>query len=101
MHYLFFLFLMIRRPTRSTRPSTLFPYTTLFRSDAVIGAATADVPGHGRLDLRVIRGRVAFQQGSGAHDLAALAVATLGHRLVQPGLLHHPADGVEIGRAHV
>src|SRR3546814_5345169 len=26
-------FLMIRRPPRSTRTDTLFPYTTLFRSD--------------------------------------------------------------------
>src|SRR3546814_11398720 len=40
MHYLFFsytlvftlLFLMIRRPPRSTRTDTLLPYTTLFRS---------------------------------------------------------------------
>src|SRR3546814_7168051 len=33
---LFFFFLMIRRPPRSTRTDTLFPYTTLFRShDAV------------------------------------------------------------------
>src|SRR3546814_10308074 len=32
--FLFFLFffLMIRRPPRSTRTDTLFPYTTLFRS---------------------------------------------------------------------
>src|SRR3546814_3076914 len=33
--YLFcyaFFFLMIRRPPRSTRTDTLFPYTTLFRS---------------------------------------------------------------------
>src|SRR3546814_10824776 len=29
--YIFF-FLMIRRPPRSTRTDTLFPYTTLFRS---------------------------------------------------------------------
>src|SRR3546814_2184909 len=29
---LFFFFLMIRRPPRSTRTDTLFPYTTLFRS---------------------------------------------------------------------
>src|SRR3546814_6155698 len=28
----FFYFLMIRRPPRSTRTDTLFPYTTLFRS---------------------------------------------------------------------
>src|SRR3546814_18359018 len=30
----FFFFLMIRRPPRSTRTDTLFPYTTLFRSHA-------------------------------------------------------------------
>src|SRR3546814_14085873 len=28
---------MIRRPPRSTRPYTLFPYTTLFRSDPATG----------------------------------------------------------------
>src|SRR3546814_5992202 len=32
--YLVFFFLMIRRPPRSTRTDTLFPYTTLFRSEA-------------------------------------------------------------------
>src|SRR3546814_8240792 len=33
MHCFFILFfLMIRRPPRSTRTDTLFPYTTLFRS---------------------------------------------------------------------
>src|SRR3546814_11235856 len=31
LHFIFF-FLMIRRPPRSTRTDTLFPYTTLFRS---------------------------------------------------------------------
>src|SRR3546814_6903590 len=31
---LFLFFLMIRRPPRSTRTDTLFPYTTLFRSSA-------------------------------------------------------------------
>src|SRR3546814_19297861 len=30
--YIYFFFLMIRRPPRSTRTDTLFPYTTLFRS---------------------------------------------------------------------
>src|SRR3546814_980924 len=34
---------MIRRPTRSTRTDTLFPYTTLFRShDAAIFVANVD-----------------------------------------------------------
>src|SRR3546814_3821020 len=31
--FFLFFFLMIRRPPRSTRTDTLFPYTTLFRSD--------------------------------------------------------------------
>src|SRR3546814_2906666 len=30
---------MIRRPPRSTRTDTLFPYTTLFRSDGAVEAA--------------------------------------------------------------
>src|SRR3546814_20382214 len=30
--YMIFFFFMIRRPPRSTRTDTLFPYTTLFRS---------------------------------------------------------------------
>src|SRR3546814_14025360 len=30
-------FLMIRRPPRSTRTDTLFPYTTLFRSKLILG----------------------------------------------------------------
>src|SRR3546814_12171172 len=32
----FFFFLMIRRPPRSTRTDTLFPYTTLFRSGRLV-----------------------------------------------------------------
>src|SRR3546814_19029603 len=31
--FCYLCFLMIRRPPRSTRTDTLFPYTTLFRSD--------------------------------------------------------------------
>src|SRR3546814_20083836 len=34
-----FFFLMIRRPPRSTRTDTLFPYTTLFRSRELCYAA--------------------------------------------------------------
>src|SRR3546814_8021108 len=33
----YFFFLMIRRPPRSTRTDTLFPYTTLFRSNSDCG----------------------------------------------------------------
>src|SRR3546814_943865 len=46
---------MIRRPPRSTRTDTLFPYTTLFRSPALL-VAVAD---HA-VELRVLPGGVAF-----------------------------------------
>src|SRR3546814_16190668 len=37
MFIVVFFFLMIRRPPRSTRTDTLFPYTTLFRSLEKLG----------------------------------------------------------------
>src|SRR3546814_16908993 len=40
--FLLFFFLMIRRPPRSTRTDTLFPYTTLFRSGPHVGAVFLD-----------------------------------------------------------
>src|SRR3546814_21020671 len=46
-YFLLLFFLMIRRPPRSTRPDTLFPYTTLFRSRhprlALLGDLALDV----------------------------------------------------------
>src|SRR3546814_15546712 len=42
LFYCFCFFLMIRRPPRSTRTDTLFPYTTLFRS-VVTGYFLSDV----------------------------------------------------------
>src|SRR3546814_9378884 len=33
---------MIRRPPRSTRTDTLFPYTTLFRSECTLSPGAAD-----------------------------------------------------------
>src|SRR3546814_14762061 len=51
--YLFFL--MIRRPPRSTRTDTLFPYTTLFRSARPAPAG----PRHPGCGLQLVRGRQA------------------------------------------
>src|SRR3546814_2932510 len=48
---LFFFFLMIRRPPRSTRTDTLFPYTTLFRS---VVADVHRVDLLARVDLRAL-----------------------------------------------
>src|SRR3546814_17577639 len=51
---LFFFFLMIRRPPRSTRTDTLFPYTTLFRSTRFEAALNADGRrGHFVAELRL------------------------------------------------
>src|SRR3546814_6192068 len=44
-----FFFLMIRRPPRSTRTDTLFPYTTLFRSRSRRNGAVTDFA-HIRID---------------------------------------------------
>src|SRR3546814_15681270 len=51
--FILLFFLMIRRPPRSTRTDTLFPYTTLFRSNAPVeefqsylyGVPTSPAPG--------------------------------------------------------
>src|SRR3546814_2024478 len=46
--YVLLFFLMIRRPPRSTRTDTLFPYTTLFRS-VIFGSQEAmDLSGRKR-----------------------------------------------------
>src|SRR3546814_14368823 len=45
------LFLMILRQPRSTRPDTLYPYPTLFRSNrelVALGLAWANMEGHGK-----------------------------------------------------
>src|SRR3546814_15095450 len=46
-----FFFLMIRRPPRSTRTDTLFPYTTLFRSAALVPQRFDDVAAHRACDV--------------------------------------------------
>src|SRR3546814_13140553 len=51
----FFFFLMIRRQPRSTRTDTLFPYTTLFRSEVqnFVGIAPNQILG--KCETRIIR----------------------------------------------
>src|SRR3546814_7636801 len=45
-----FFFLMIRRPPRSTRTDTRFPYTTLFRSPAKVHIDESTVTDRAKLD---------------------------------------------------
>src|SRR3546814_10948060 len=72
---------MIRRPPRSTRTDTLFPYTTLFRScGAVEARGVAERPGGG---AGVARGR-AVPPGRGA--------------VVAGGVAAHPGGGAILAR---
>src|SRR3546814_5160102 len=52
---------MIRRPPRSTRTDTLFPYTTLFRSPQLERAALADAAA-GRIKIDIGRHQRRDQQ---------------------------------------
>src|SRR3546814_20022801 len=76
----FFFFLMIRRPPRSTRTDTLFPYTTLFRSE-------------GGDELEVLE----LQDDVGAEHLAQrlrpLARRALDHPVDPLGGCTHVVDG--------
>src|SRR3546814_15414392 len=68
VYNMFLFFLMIRRPPRSTRTDTLFPYTTLFRSrigrqvergdmPCKIGVAYLNVACQQKTDHRYSKGR--------------------------------------------
>src|SRR3546814_10987895 len=85
-----FFFLMIRRPPRSTRTDTLFPYTTLFRSVGHhawrgfgrLGAGSqSGSPGHGAIPVRAGAGEghpedeQAEHGGATGHQPAAERVA--------------------------
>src|SRR3546814_7621440 len=68
---------MIRRPPRSTRTDTLFPYTTLFRSTGPRALpADRDQPAH-------LHGRVAHRAAPGAEG-AGTGHARRGHRARHP-----------------
>src|SRR3546814_14735691 len=71
----FFFFLMIRRPPRSTRTDTLFPYTTLFRSQ--IGTLTETLETVG-MATRAAYSSVMSHRSGETEDvtIADLAVAT-------------------------
>src|SRR3546814_3403172 len=78
---------MSRRPPRSTRTDTLFPYTTLFRSPWRLA--------HMRRDVRQIvvmryacRGAWMPAQGSVMTELTFLARTDIGAEMVASSILH-------------
>src|SRR3546814_13918550 len=83
---LYFFFLMIRRPPRSTRTDTLFPYTTLFRSVETVAFAVVVNSAHGLAALATtgVPERQMLDTPAGPSDLPGTT-----------GLYQ------EIGRAHV
>src|SRR3546814_10577991 len=66
--FILVFFLMIRRPPRSTRTDTLFPYTTLFRSNPARAKSAGARPNSGTDICRRERKRCARQTGRPARS---------------------------------
>src|SRR3546814_16467434 len=81
----FFFFLMTRRPPRSTRTDTLFPYTTLFRSLELRDAALIGGVGHD------IGGDIGVEPGAGAQRHVPVRIAQIAHVEHQIGVARQPA----------
>src|SRR3546814_13080901 len=83
---------MIRRPPRSTRTDTLFPYTTLFRSilRRAPRRAHAEARGAGFLRLPGLRQHVV-----GAHQLLRLDPGVVALRLRAVGAVLGAAAGLD------
>src|SRR3546814_9742912 len=82
---------MIRRPPRSTRPDTLFPYTTLFRSVELIVFV-----GNRRLPARVEESMLDFLDTRARHhevDVAEQAAPRRGQLRHQIGRAFQQHDG--------
>src|SRR3546814_13384951 len=87
---------MIWQPPRSTRTDTLFPYTTLFRSDlqrAVDDRQQVDVAAVQRVAQRFQRHAVALRD---AGDEIMVPLQRIGREISDPQCI---ARGCEIGRA--
>src|SRR3546814_10123386 len=75
---------MIRPPPRSTRTDTLFPYTTLFRSEPLVAheaGPAGDLEGHDDAVAHRHPGEVAAHRLHDAHRLVAQDVAGAHERL--------------------
>src|SRR3546814_10673671 len=87
---------MIRRPPRSTRTDTLFPYTTLFRSDVVRDRLELGVLGAvDEVGLVLALHRLVGRDRDDAEVVDLVELAGLGHRRTgHPGELLVQAEVV-------
>src|SRR3546814_15364512 len=95
--FFYFFFLMIRRPPRSTRTDTLFPYTTLFRSRPGVDAA-GDVENLAETLRAEVVGRLRAAPAVVAEETQR-QVAGLVQQVLEPAGVEHRIG--QIGRAHV
>src|SRR3546814_4113732 len=77
---LLFFFLIIRRPPRSTRTDTLFPYTTLFRSALRHQPHQATGPAHSQSDRAAADGGTGLDRQAAAPAVDARRVSGFGQR---------------------
>src|SRR3546814_10999150 len=85
---------MIRRPPRSTRTDTLFPYTTLFRSIGPVGndQRLTRLAAHQRAQFARRRGRVEHVQSFGWEVADAQYKAVAEHRADPEQMIGEPAS---------
>src|SRR3546814_21147616 len=94
-----FVFLMLLRPPRSTRTDTLFPYTTLVRSNVVppgdlrmaLAAFASDSP-NGRLWATIIQHRFGGSGALAGHPIGNLMLAGLSEVLADPRSEEHTSE---------
>src|SRR3546814_13858004 len=105
------LFLMLRRPPRSTRTDTLCPYTTLFRTDVEIFVHQADAVPAPLFDTQIAAMVCGFGDAV-SYDRLVRSVTGVrldktsrftdwGHRPLTPRPIEYALADVKIGRAHV
>src|SRR3546814_12381679 len=102
LSFFFFFFLRIRRPPKSTRTDTLFPYTTLFRSsldssanskaiDALINYETVKYFGNEGYELDRYDRNLSKWVDSAVKNQVSLNALNMGQGVIT----------TKIGRAHV
>src|SRR3546814_11948195 len=101
MFVVFFVF-MCRRPPRSTRTDTLFPYTTLFRSLDYVAAQKRDaLPDNVTVEEFYVQSGALLGSSQAQRRYASLNYTHVARALVDRGVNCIVQKVAEIGRAHV